>query len=396
MFTLLCCLVALSSTARAEAEPLVRVLLSEIPGALTFDMPGGHRGYTDDGTLFHTALGLSWPLQAQGGMLWSDGLALGRSVTLEPFEQGFVLWQGRYYRGALRFIAEGDVVQVINVLLLEDYLRGVVPAEMQASWPLEALKAQAVAARSYTLSTLQPEADYDICATVACQVYGGASLEHRNSNRAIDETRGLVLRYQDGFAQAVYHSDSGGYTASSAEVWGNNYSYLRARPDIDMETPHRAWQHRLDSQHIVTTLRQQGIYIGTIEAMHVTARSDSQRVSRVEFVGSQGRASLGEPGLHGILRSWGLKSTRFQMIGSLTAQGDGWGHGVGMSQYGALTLAQRGESYEDILAFYYPHTELHAWSIPQLQQVLESQGVHFSHNPVRFSQEYLAQHSSER
>src|SRR5690606_8349135 len=135
------------------------------------------------------------------------------------------------------------------------YLRGVVPSEMQANWPLEALKAQAIAARSYTLTSLQPDSDYDICATVECQVYRGIAVEHERSDRAVLETAGLVLMHDGAFARTYYHSDSGGVVASSAEVWGESLPYLVAVADISQNTPHRRWEARLDPVRMRASLR---------------------------------------------------------------------------------------------------------------------------------------------
>ena len=118
----------------------IRVLLGEAP-SVTVSMAGAHRGALEDGRSFETAFGLDWPLRAEGDLLVLDGAPIGRSLTLEPRE-GFVTWAGEQYRGKVRLVAASDWVLVLNVLDLEDYLRGVVPAEMAALWPLEAQRDQ--------------------------------------------------------------------------------------------------------------------------------------------------------------------------------------------------------------------------------------------------------------
>src|SRR5690606_1687787 len=157
---------------------------------------------------------LDWPVSARAGRLVIDGRELGETLTLES-SAGNLEVSGRRYRGAIRLSAVGDEVEVVNVLDIEAYLRGVVPSEMAASWPLEALKAQAVAARSYTLVSLNPGGRYDLCATVDCQVYRGVEAEHPRTDEAIAATAGVVVTYLGETAKTYYHSDSGGAVASS-------------------------------------------------------------------------------------------------------------------------------------------------------------------------------------
>ena len=341
----------------ADAPP-IRVLLDEVVGPVTVPMMGPHSGSVDTQTVFETSAALTWPLASAAGKVVIEGKAVGHSFTLEPTDGTLVTWQGRPYRGALRFVATAAGFEVINVVDLESYLRGVVPAEMPASWSTEALKAQAVAARTYTLASLETGENYDVCATTECQKYGGAAAEHPRSDAAILATTGVVLTYRGTFAKTYYHADSGGVLASSAEVWGDVRPYLAAHQDVPSTTPHRRWQKSLEAAALQTSLTEVGLDIGPVQALQVAAYSESGRVSSVVVVGAWGSATLSGPSLTKLLRDWGLKSTRFSMTGALNAQGDGWGHGVGMSQYGANALASANYDYSQILAFYYPTTDL--------------------------------------
>ncbi|CAN5895913.1 hypothetical protein BH24DEI2_BH24DEI2_25770 [soil metagenome] len=341
----------------ADAPP-IRVLIAEVAGPVTVPMAGPHRGFVDDNLAFSTLTALAWPLSSVAGKIVVDGQAVGHSFTLEPTDGTFVSWEGRPYRGALRFVATGASLEVINVVDLESYLRGVVPAEVPASWPTEALKAQAVAARTYTLASLQSGENYDVCATTECQKYGGAAAEHPRSDAAISATSGIVLTYYGTFAKTYYHADSGGVLASSAEVWGDVRPYLVARQDVPSTTPHRSWQKQLNGAVIQASLSELGLDIGGVQVLQISGYSESGRVSSVVVVGATGSTTLSGPSLTKLLRTWGLKSTRFSMTGALSAQGDGWGHGVGMSQYGANALASANYDYSQILAFYYPTTDL--------------------------------------
>lgn len=348
-------LLAALLAAAAHAQPLVRVLLAEGLSEARVAFAGPHRGEVD-GRPFATPFPLTWPVAAVGGRLAIDGREVGH--TLELVGDDGVVWDGRRYRGALRLVADGDRVRVLNVVDLESYLRGVVPAEMMPSWPREALRAQAVAARTYTLAYLDPEGAYDVCATDECQVYRGRDAEHPATDAAVADTAGQVLTYGGAFARTYYHADSGGVIASAAEVWGGEIAYLQAFRDVDADTPHRAWTTRLDGGRLGADLRALGRGVGTVQRITVVATSASGRVVRAEFVGSGGRTVLEGAALRLTLRSAGLKSMRFAMAGDLTARGEGWGHGVGMSQYGARALALQGHGYAQILGFYYPDTVL--------------------------------------
>jgi stage II sporulation protein D len=344
--------------AAAQGQIVVRVLLDQIPGSFSLTMPGAHDGYVDGEYRFSTQVGLTWPLQAYNNQVIVDGQAVGRSLTLEPRDGNLLSWNGKSYRGGLRLLAVGNEFKVINVVGLEDYLRGVVPSEMQASWTLEALKAQAVAARTYTVVNLKPQEDYDLCATELCQKYEGVAKEHPSSDQAIRETYGQVLTYGGQFVRAYYHSDSGGIIASSAEVWGNDLPYLVAHRDVKLDSPHQSWDRDIDAAKVAAVLAAYGKSVGSVQSMQILSYSDSGRVNSLEVSGSGGSVSLSGTTLTKMMREWGMKSTRFVMTGNLSARGSGWGHGVGMSQYGAKTLAEQGYAYSQILGFYYPGTDL--------------------------------------
>ncbi len=345
--------------ATASAGATVRVLLAVAPQA-TVVAEGPYRGLIDGARSFTAATGLQWPVSEQGNTLVVDGTRIGHTFELTG-TGGPLAFEGRRYRGSLRLIASDHGVEVVNVLDVEAYLRGVVPAEMSASWPMAALEAQAVAARSYALSSLHPAADYDLCATVDCQVYRGMDVENPRSDRAIAATEGVVVTYDGHVARTYYHSDSGGATASSREVWGTAVPYLVARPDVTGPGFVDHWQAQLSGPTIAASLAALGKDVGTVTGLRVLGLSGSGRVDLLEVLGSAGTATVNGVQLADLTQRWGLKSTRFHVVGTLTVAGEGWGHGVGMSQYGALALAERHYDYTQILGYYYPNTRLVRW-----------------------------------
>jgi stage II sporulation protein D len=355
---LLLLLLFVASFSTAQQMVYVRVLLGEVPGSLSVAMTGGHNIYIDGVQRSVTNLPMTWPVQAINDVIYVDGQAVGRSLTLEPNDGSLSTWDNTNYRGALRFTAKGNNFQIINVVDLESYLRGVVAAEMPGSWPLEALKAQAVAARTYVLYSMQPTETYDICATTDCQKYSGVAKEHPNSDQAVYETAGQVLTYGGAFAKTYFHADSGGVLASPKEVWGGSADYLPAHNDVDYGTPHRNWERTLEPAEVENMLASYGKNVGTISSMLIQSNTASGRVWEMTFTGSAGTVTMSGTSLTKMLRNMGLKSTRFSMTGNLSVVGNGFGHGVGMSQYGAKHLSEGGYAYSQILGFYYPSTAL--------------------------------------
>lgn len=345
-----------AALAVAHAGATVRVLLAVVPSARV-TAEGAHSGRTGAGLDFSSGAGLSWPVTLQGGVLVVDGNALGARLTLTGDGAGLA-FQDHRYRGSITLIATRAGIEVVNVLDVESYLRGVVPAEMSASWPMAALKAQAVAARSYALSLAGSHADYDLCATVSCQVYRGVDAERPRSDAAVQATSGVVVTYAGSVARTYYHADSGGVTASSGEVWGTAVPYLIARPDGVGGAATDRWQVRVAPALAAAGLARLGLGVGTVTDLRVLTRSPSGRVDGLEVRGSGGSVSLTRSQLATLAPMWGLKSMRFSVTAPLTIQGEGWGHGVGMSQDGARALAERGYDYTQILGYYYPNTRL--------------------------------------
>lgn len=343
--------------ASASAGPTVRVLLALVPSA-TVVAEGAHSGSIDGTSTFSTPTGLSWPVDLKAGQLVVDGHAVGTSFELTGTLGAPLRFQGRRYRGSIELIAHQDGIEVINVLDVEAYLRGVVPAEMSASWPMAALKAQAVAARSYALSLIGAHGDYDLCADVSCQVYAGMDAERPRSDEAVRETDGIVVTYDGAIARTYYFADSGGVTASSSEVWGTPVPYLVARPDAVSPTGGDRWRVTLSPGVVEDALSQLGVGVGTVTGLRVLGRSPSGRVDQLAVLGTAGSATLSRTQLEAAAGQWGLKSMRFTLAGPLTLNGEGWGHGVGMSQDGARLLAEQGYGYTQILGYYYPHTKL--------------------------------------
>lgn len=291
--------------------------------------------------------------------LWIDNRKVGSNACRVESETNLIGIDNRFYRGALVISAAPGGGQVLNIVPLEGYLYGVVPREMPGSWPQQALMAQAVAARTYALYMKEKNAanPYDVAASTASQVYGGLASETARTTRAVDTTRGQVMVYKGRPIIACFHSNSGGFTEDSGMVWNAQFPYLKAKPDrFSTEANGYRWKYYLSYDTVAEQLRKTGFDIGRIESLAVKGTSSSGRTISVEVVTDQGVKTLSSNQFRLAVGQSNVKSTLFVMTPRPTGvlvKGRGYGHGVGMSQWGAKRMAGTGSSYREILNYYY-------------------------------------------
>lgn len=360
----------------------------------------------------------------------------------------------RIYRGVIEVVkGQSKGLTAVNHVDMEDYLYGVVPCEMSASWHIEALKAQAVAARS--MATFQYtrylSRGYNLVDTTYSQVYRGITSEHPNTTAAVDATRGEVATYNGKVAETVYSASSGGYTADSKYVWGNEVAYLKAKPDpYESQANHVPWTRTITTTELEKCIANQGKNIGKVEGLRIESYTASGRVKDLTILGTKGEYTVSKEDTRtffsgsneGSLKSRMYKFTPYDNVsqnpgtlkpgssnssasgkvtvmtendiveldldslwiesdesfskvrgevylqsdtdkvsgtevtkpsidggnqddfyiptgekltvyGDVTLYGLGYGHGVGMSQYGAKGMAEAGFDYEDIITYYY-------------------------------------------
>jgi len=352
------------------------------------------------------------------------------------------------YRGVFEpFVREG-IFTAVNIVYIEDYLRSVVPSEMPASWHIEALKAQAVAARTYALTRNHVHRDngFQLCDTVITQVYRGVSMEHENSTRAVQETRGIMAYHNGELIEAVYFSSSGGHTEDSENVWLTVVPYLRAVREV-AETDYMEWTRSFTLGQLTGFMSANGHSIGSVTAVRYRRSPSSSRMVELTFIGTSGSQTYTNDAIRGAFRhsaDGNLQSTNFSInntsaavpldapapppaqtvqtrppavidgnyaivpdvhgvptrlpVGTLstilggnlilygssapgayhtetpayqplavssTITGDrlvitgrGWGHGAGMSQFGARGMAEAGYNFVQILQHYYTDIEV--------------------------------------
>ena len=362
---------------------------------------------------------------------------------------GLLQFKGRTYRGAFLITQRAGL---LNVLDVEQYLCGVLPAEVGANWHTQALRTQAICARTYVLKQSMNRADkgYDVVDTDADQVYKGAGVETAKTNQAVSSTAGEVLTYGKELAFTYFHSDSGGHTADIADVWGQEIPYLTGVPEVvNYKSPVSVWNAKVSAAKIQSAVKKvSGSDIGTVTEVQVSDVDEGGRAVRMTFIGTKGSQTIKASQFRLAVDPRTIKSTMFtpsggafkvnsgivtkkesprpssgltfeeeQGIAKMTADGvftttelidmltnpdkrkqyyqtgigragkqsaktqaqkprskygysieksgndfifygRGWGHGVGMCQWGAMAMAEQGYTAEKILAHYYPGTSI--------------------------------------
>ncbi len=266
--------------------------------------------------------------------------------------------------GLVQLVRRGTGVSVLNHVDLEEYVKGVVPQEINAAWHPEVLKAQAVAARTYALyhKQLSASRDYDVVATVQDQVYRGRQGIDHAVEEAVEATRGLVVTYKEAPIYAAFSSTAAGPTEDAVTVWAKDLPYLKGvECPFDLDSPFYQWKASFKLDVLERTLRQQGHDLGTIITMSPVALSRAGRVAKLRVLHSKGELFLRGEDLRKAVGYSVIPSTQFtiESIGAdVVLSGYGAGHAVGLCQWGAKELAELGYSFATILQYYYPGTDL--------------------------------------
>ncbi len=347
--------------------------------------------------------------------MYASSVNLLRGRSLSSANPNSVKIGTSLYRGQIEFNRlSGSDMTIINVLPFEEYLYGVVPNEMPAYSNIEALKTQAVAARTYSYKSINKHSKYgfNLCATTDCQVYKGYSSENANTNKAVDETRDMVVTYNGALAETVFSASTGGRTEDAANVWGNSIPYLKSVEDKyeSGKSYNYNWTMKFTADEISTKLKSYGlgtvtgiqitkysaagrpiemVITGTLKPEGVTITKDRCRtflslpsqmynissdvnlnvqvnnktenvsLSQIKVITKDGEQTYTNPSQTvTIISADGKESTVSASPAEYVFTGKGWGHAVGMSQEGAMGMAKAGFTYEQILTHYYTGTKV--------------------------------------
>jgi stage II sporulation protein D len=289
----------------------------------------------------------------------------------------FIKIDGNIYPGVIEIVRAGEIL-VVNHVKIENYLKGVIPYEM-GNLPesqIEALKAQAVAARSYVMAHRKPDNPYDIRPTIWDQVYGGVGKTDRIIEKAVESTRGVVATYRGEIIDAKYSSTCGGTTENNENIWiGERVPYLRSvrdagwdRKDFCRFSPHYRWERIYDKKEFFEVIKRQiqdffGKTPGKVEWIRISKRTRTNRVRSIEINTDIGKFELEKDQIRRLFSDYrgSLKSLMFQIkvkSSQIIVSGKGYGHGVGMCQYGAMEMAKERYNYQRILKHYYKRIRL--------------------------------------
>ncbi|MFA5339853.1 MAG: SpoIID/LytB domain-containing protein [Candidatus Omnitrophota bacterium] len=287
------------------------------------------------------------------------------AISVEPVGGSRVYINGRIFRGKIRIFKDGRKLTVVNTVDLEEYLYGVMRNEVSTWWPMEALKAQAIAARTYALSQIKESKakDYDVTADVSSQVYGGIFSEKWRTNKAVDETRDQVLTYNGVIFPAFFHATCGGSTFDAAYLWNIDLPPLKGvKCRWCRKSPHFYWEKWMSVKEAEEKLAAAGYPVGDIIGFEAVKRDTfSARILELKVKGDKGEAILLAKDFRRMIGADIVRSTNFKVtvIGEYVAfEGLGWGHGVGLCQWGAYYMSRAGKKADEILGFYYPGSKI--------------------------------------
>ncbi len=330
----------------------IRVLLGKIEGELQIRGDGVISVYDANDLLIKKGIDI---ISLDSSRLKAPIRFVSQKTSLE--------FKSHKVRGSIHIIPQSQgPALVINVLPLEEYLLAVVPSEVPYSWPMEALKAQAICARTYAVREIlnKKNALYDVEATTNSQVYGGIEKEHPFTTKAVQDTTGVMAVFEENPIQAFFHSNSGGKTETPENIWGGKkIPYLSTvSSDFDRAGENFYWKE-IVSQDLINS-KFSNLKLGEIQSIQVLSRTSSGRVDLMELNGTEGtsrirgkefRQTLGAP----------VRSLRFGIqkeSNGFLIKGMGSGHGVGLSQWGSFGMAKENYNYIEILRYYYPGTDL--------------------------------------
>ena len=301
---------------------------------------------------------------ARNGIMVNKAVYPARMVTL-IFSGGVVRINGTLLRGHLEIAnTDNSHLIVVNEINLESYVAGLVNAEMPHNWPLEALEAQAVVARTYALWQKSRHLDqyFDMENGVMDQVYTGVDSEDSKGWEAVNATRGQIITYGGKPILAMYHSICGGETENSEDAIGYKYPYLRAVTcDFCRIAPGFNWKYSIGFESLADRLITKGYTLSEVYGFKILKRSRTQRVMTARVITNRGNIDLDGVALRGVLGYDKLRSTLFWVQvknNKIFFSGRGFGHGVGMCQWGAYGMAKKGYNYRQIIHYYYKQVHI--------------------------------------
>ena len=302
--------------------------------------------------------------------VYSGGIFLGNTKSktdklfIKPYYPESVIINGRIFRGDIQLIKNNMKLSVINHIDLEDYVKGISVRETSHYWPIDSLKAEVIVFRAFALYKMQENSqkDFDLTSDVYSQVYSGRAAERYRINKAVDETRGLVITYKGKIFPAFYHATCAGHTDDASLFWNIDMPPLKGVScNFCQDSPHFKWHNVLSLVEVKDALVKGGLRIENIEDIIILGRDKSGRITDLKIAADKKDMKISAKDFRNILGPNIIKSTNFQVKvidHDAVFKGFGWGHGVGLCQWGAYFMAKEGYTYKQILEYYYPGTQV--------------------------------------
>ncbi len=301
----------------------------------------------------------------------NNGIRLGqknyavRKLLLKTSAADPIYIGDRSFSGDIEFIRKNNGnFAAVNHINIEDYIKGILYHEASHYWPPEALKAQAIACRSYAVYQMRQNRnnDFDVTSDIYSQVYGGKISERYRTNEAVEQTAGLILRYKGNLFPAYYHATCAGHTEDASRLWDIDIVPLKGVVcDYCRESPHYSWHQEIAKKDAQWLLIKAGYSVAGMIDIKVSGTNPSGRITDLLIITKDRRVKVSGKDFRNILGPNVIRSNRYNISvvkENVIVDGTGWAHGVGMCQWGAYFMAKEGVTAEQILLYYYPGAEI--------------------------------------
>ena len=303
-------------------------------------------------------------IMAAEGLYISSISLKSEKVIIKPKNPDSIRINGRRFRGDVMLVGKKSGILAINFLNIEDYIKGVLYHEISHYWPIEAIKTQAVVSRTFALyqTMMNKDKEYDLTSDIYSQVYGGRTSERWRTSIAVDKTRGEIIKYQGKILPSFFHATCGGMTEDANNLWNMDLAPLKGVVcGYCSRSPHFNWHASLSIDALKDTLNKSGYKINILKDILVKERNKTSRVTKLEIITDAQNLDISGKDFRNIIGPNVIRSLNFEVKiqgNNAEFQGIGWGHGVGMCQWGAYFMAKRGKKYNEIIKYYYPGVDL--------------------------------------
>ncbi len=349
-----------------EGSPHVRVAVFQKERTLRVKVDGPYEITDGEGRILLSGTRLKTTLTTHKNRILLAGNAFDTpKVIIKGSDSGIITVNDRMFRQEIQFIKNKDVrLTVINRIAIEPYVKGIMYHEASHYWPMEALKVQAIVSRTYVLYQIEENKanDFDVTSDIYSQVYGGRTSERYRTNKAVEETEGKILTFQGKVFPAYFSATCAGHTEDASELWNIDMPPLKGVAcGFCKESPHFNWHYVLTLDEIQEKLAEAGKGMGRIKDITILSRNKSGRVKELKIVTADKESKILAKEFRNIIGPNIIRSTNFKLTvvdKDAIFEGIGWGHGVGLCQWGAYFMAKQGRTHDEILTYYYPGSQI--------------------------------------